>query len=236
MDVAQALAGAKRARKAPLGEKTIMENDATEHGSENARGSAGTSRAVPPTARDRCAPGAAVRSADAPEGRSTYRIAREEVVLDAMGAFDSLGRHLLMAERAGLTKTQVDILVNLALNGQLSMSHLASSLAVSKEHITRAVGSLASRGLVEKVRGTDNFRKVRARLTADGEKLADSLRHAGVEKLNRQLETLSPEDRETLLQASEQAVSIVRKIARNQRAAEAAALAAKRAKAEERAR
>lgn len=140
-------------------------------------------------------------------------LAPEEAVLDAMGAYEALARHALMESRSdGLTKTQTDILMRLACCGKCSMSGLADDLAVSKEHITRAVNALIERGLVDKHRSSENYRLVKATLTEEGQKLSQLIRIASIERVNQRLKTISPSDRATLLQASEQAAAIIHKI------------------------
>lgn len=140
------------------------------------------------------------------------RLAREEAVFDAMGAYDALARKALMASRDDLTKTQTDILMRLALHGQTSMSNMADDLAVSKEHITRAVNSLSERGLVEKERCKDNFRMVQAHLTDAGREVTRSIRLASIERLNKRLTGIAPEDREALIKSSEAVTAVINKI------------------------
>ena len=140
-------------------------------------------------------------------------IAPEEIVLEAMGAYDALARRTIMGSRGdGLTKTQTDIIMRLSFCGKSSMSRLAEDLTVSKEHITRAVAALADRGLVEKHRSTENFRLVKASLTEEGAEIARSIRAASIMRLNERLALLSDEDRAALLEASRQAEEIISKI------------------------
>lgn len=160
--------------------------------------------------------------------RSVERITREEAVLDAMGAYEALARMALMASRDDLTKTQADIIMRLALHGQAGMSQMADELAVSKEHITRAVNSLTERGLVEKARSKENFRMVEASLTDEGRALARSLRMASIERLNKRLEGITPEDRDALIEASEAATAIIYKIVGSQAPANAGSASAEK--------
>lgn len=141
------------------------------------------------------------------------RLAPEEAVLDAMGTYEALTRCAIMHSRSdGLSKTQTDIIIRLSFCGKSSMTSLASDLAVSKEHITRAVNVLVERGLVEKRRSTENFRLVKASLTEEGAALARTIRTASLKRLSERLAKISPEDRQALIEASEQARSIINKI------------------------
>ncbi len=144
--------------------------------------------------------------------RIPTHIAREEAILDAMGAFDALARYTLMQNRDDLTKTQVDIVMRLSLCGASSMTQIADDLAISKEHVTRAMTALVERGLVEKCRNEKNHRVVEARLTSGGNDIATSIRLHTIEQLNKKLGSISPEDRELLLEASQTASRIIQKI------------------------
>lgn len=139
-------------------------------------------------------------------------LAREEAVLDAMGAFEALARHAIMQSRDDLTKTQVDILMRLSLYGRSNMTQIANDLSISKEHVTRAIATLVEKGLVEKYRNPQNQRLVEAEITEQGQAIAFSVRMRSIQKLNERLASISEEDRERLLAASETAAAIIRKI------------------------
>ena len=146
-----------------------------------------------------------------PPAHKPKHIAKEEVILDAMGAFDALGRHAIMENRSDLTKTQVDLIIRLSLCGKASMTVLAQNLAVSKEHVTRAMADLAKQGLVEKNRSRDNFRIIEATLSEKGEELARSIRMNSIRKLKEHLSAFSDEDLESFLQAAETAANVIQK-------------------------
>lgn len=147
------------------------------------------------------------------EPMATGSLAPEEVILDAMGAYETLARRSFSPERPdGLTKTQTSIIIRLSFCGKASMTRLAGDLSVSKEHITRAIGALIDRGLVDKHRSTENFRLMKATLTEEGRALAISMRKASINRVDAHLAALSPEDREALIQASDQAAAIIGKI------------------------
>ncbi len=139
-------------------------------------------------------------------------LAPEEVILDASCAFDALSRRAVMHNRSGLTKAQTEIVMALALFGAASMTELAHNLAVSKEHITRAVNLLCESGLVEKRRSTENFRNVEAQLTAAGHEVATSIRLASIERLREPLSSLSEEEREELIGLARRATELLRKV------------------------
>lgn len=60
--------------------------------------------------------------------------------------------------------------------------------------------------------GCSNCQIMEASLTEEGTAMAHTIRMASIERLNERLVKISPEDREALLEASEQAQAIINKI------------------------
>lgn len=139
-------------------------------------------------------------------------LAPEEIILDAACAFDALSRRAVMHNRSGLTKAQTDIVMALALFGAASMTELAHNLAVSKEHITRAVNALCESGLVEKRRSTENFRNVEAQLTEAGRAVSTTIRLASIDRLRERLSSLSEAEREELIELARRTTELLRKV------------------------
>ena len=78
---------------------------------------------------------------------------------------------------AGICLTDYEVLVHLseAPERRLRMSDLAQSVMLSSGGLTRLVGRLESRGLVERIPDSDDGRSFHAALTKDGSKrLADA--------------------------------------------------------------
>ncbi len=165
--------------------------------------------AVQSIASARRAPGPAAFGSSA---SGNVLLAPEEVILDASCAYDALARHAVMRNRSALTKVQADIVMSLALLGEMSMTELAHNLAVSKEHVSRAVSALCDSGLVEKRRSEDNFRVVNARLTAAGTERALAIRKATVECLQQPLSVLSNDERHELMEISQRAIELLDKV------------------------
>ena len=139
-------------------------------------------------------------------------LAPEEVILEASCAFDAISRNAVMHNRSGLTKAQTDIVMALALFGPSSMTELAHNLAVSKEHITRAVNSLCEKGLVAKRRSAESFRNVEAALTESGQEASMAIRTASIERLHEPLSALSAEERAELIELAARATELLRKV------------------------
>ena len=147
-----------------------------------------------------------------PEKHRVPTLAPQEVLLDAACAFDSLARYVTASNFDQLSKTQADAVMRIALFGPASMTELASGLGVSKEHVTRAVAGLEEQGLVTKRRNTENRRIVEAVLTEKGEEAVTAIRLASIERLEKPLSSLSPAERDELVDLSTKAVSLLLRI------------------------
>lgn len=151
-------------------------------------------------------------AAPSPEMHRVPTLAPQEVLLDAACAFDSLARYVTASNFDQLSKTQADAVMRIALFGPASMTELASGLGVSKEHVTRAVAGLEEQGLVTKRRNAENRRIVKAVLTEKGEEAVTAIRLASIERLERPLSSLSPAERDELVDLSTRAVSLLLKV------------------------
>lgn len=151
-------------------------------------------------------------AAPSPEMHRVPTLAPQEVLLDAACAFDSLARYVTASNFDQLSKTQADAVMRIALFGPASMTELASGLGVSKEHVTRAVAGLEEQGLVTKRRNDENRRIVEAVLTEKGEEAVTAIRLASIERLEKPLSSLSPAERDELVDLSTRAVSLLLRI------------------------
>ena len=147
-----------------------------------------------------------------PEKHRVPTLAPQEMLLDAACAFDSLARYVTASNFDQLSKTQADAVMRIALFGPASMTELASGLGVSKEHVTRAVAGLEEQGLVTKRRNAENRRIVEAVLTEKGEEAVTAIRLASIERLERPLSSLSPAERDELVDLSTRAVALLLKV------------------------
>ena len=151
-------------------------------------------------------------AAPSPEKHRVPTLAPQEVLLDAACAFDSLARYVTASNFDQLSKTQADAVMRIALFGPASMTELASGLGVSKEHVTRAVAGLEEQGLVTKHRNAENRRIVEAVLTEKGEEAVTAIRLASIERLEKPLSSLSPAERDELVDLSTRAVALLLKV------------------------
>ena len=146
------------------------------------------------------------------QGVVCEELAPEEALLNAACTLDSLARFSVVGSRGDLSKTQADIIMHIALFGPTSMSSLSQNLAVSKEHITRAVATLEAQGLVSKHRSQQNYRVVEAELTQEGVKKTHALRMASLAALDKPLATLSAQERADLIHHTHCMLDLLRKV------------------------
>lgn len=136
----------------------------------------------------------------------------ESAIIEAMGAFDNLAKHIIMENRGELTKTQTDIMMGLVLFGKMNMTQISRHIASSKEQTTRAVAPLVQKELVKKERNGENFRLIEVSLTEKGLNLLQSNQMTMNENLLKQLEGLTASDRRKLIKASQNACEVLRNL------------------------
>lgn len=133
-------------------------------------------------------------------------------LMQALPAYESFAKSIVLEKRGKLTKTQMDVLVGLQYAGKMSMGQMAEYLAVSKEQTSRAVGPLEKKGLVVRSRSSENYRVVEVALTDAGHAFLLAARADIERELARKLAPLSPQDRAQLMEASQTAVDILQKL------------------------
>ena len=193
----------------PRGEDGSTAKDGVVTGWQDARQAAGLDGDA---GEGQCGSSTPSQATPLPEKHRVPTLAPQEVLLDAACAFDSLARYVTASNFDQLSKTQADAVMRIALFGPASMTELASGLGVSKEHVTRAVAGLEEQGLVTKRRNAENRRIVEAVLTEKGEEAVTAIRLASIERLERPLSSLSPAERDELVDLSTRAVSLLLRI------------------------
>ena len=142
----------------------------------------------------------------------------EMAIVHAMGAYDNLGKHLVMANRGRFTKSQVDVMMGLDLFGKMGMTQISEHLAVSKEQASRAVAPLVEQGLVRRERSAEQHRMIRVSLTEEGRRSVAAAHQALLSRLLERLAELSPSEREQLIDASRKALSVLFKLQKSETA------------------
>ena len=136
----------------------------------------------------------------------------EITIIHAMGAYENLGRRLIMEKRGTLTKSQVDILLGLDLFGKLNMTQISEHLAASKEQASRAVAPLVDRGLVCRERNSENYRIIEIFLADKGKRFVKDVQQHLSQRLDECLKGLSEKDRAQLIEASCRACDVLVKL------------------------
>jgi DNA-binding MarR family transcriptional regulator len=135
----------------------------------------------------------------------------ERVAASLRDAIARLNRRLRQTRPIGeLTQTQLSALTSLDLAGALTPRELAEAERVQPPTMTRIVGKLEERGLVQRTPHPTDGRQVILSATASGRSMLASNHRARDAWLGRQIHALAPAERETLWQA----VQIVDRIAR----------------------
>lgn len=142
----------------------------------------------------------------------------EMAIIHAMGAYDNLGKHLVMENRGRLTKSQVDVMMGLDLFGKMSMTQISEHLAVSKEQASRAVAPLVEQGLVRRERSAEQHRMIQVSLTEEGRRNVAAAHQTLLSRLLERLAELSPSEREQLIDASRKALSVLFKLQKSETA------------------
>lgn len=136
----------------------------------------------------------------------------EVAILKAMGAYDNFGRHTVMAQRAKLTKTQMDVVIGLDLFGTMSMTQMSEHLAASKEQASRSVAPLVEAGLVKRERSPREHRVVEISLTERGKEFGRAHKQEAAESVRARLALLPKEERDQLVEASRTAERLLCKL------------------------
>ncbi|HWV16931.1 MAG TPA: MarR family transcriptional regulator [Cellvibrio sp.] len=84
-------------------------------------------------------------------------------------AIDLHSQHLV--KTASVTGPQLRLLQLMSADGQPTVSDLAKKMSLSQATVTSIMDRLANRGLIERVRSTDDKRKVHPKLTEEGREI-----------------------------------------------------------------
>jgi DNA-binding MarR family transcriptional regulator len=114
-----------------------------------------------------------------------------------------LARVLRQTADTDLSPTQGSVLATVSNHGPLTLGELAERERVASPTITKVIGLLHEKGLVDKATDPDDRRFVRVALTPAGEALLERTRARKNAWLARQLSRLSEEDRASLAAATE---------------------------------
>lgn len=113
----------------------------------------------------------------------------------AIGKLSRRLRPTPAAIEAGLTPTQISLLLNVARQGPTRLSELAAAEAINPTQLSRSVAHLVDIGAVERASDQGDRRAAWVRPTATGRRLADKIRRERTDALNLALADLAPDER-----------------------------------------
>ncbi|HEY7355823.1 MAG TPA: MarR family transcriptional regulator [Ktedonobacterales bacterium] len=99
----------------------------------------------------------------------------------------------------GVPDAQIKLVVHLAVHGPQTMSEVAEGLDVTTPAVTGLVDKLEKRGMVERVRDTQDRRVVRVRLAPHAEQMAEAHLAERRRQMRAVLATLTPEEQRTFI-------------------------------------
>jgi DNA-binding MarR family transcriptional regulator len=110
---------------------------------------------------------------------------------------------------AGLTPTQISLLLNVARHGPIRLSDLAAAEAINPTQLSRSVGHLVDIGAFDRASDQGDRRAAWVKPTASGRRLAEKIRRERTDALNAALADLAPDERRHI----EEAVSALEQLA-----------------------
>ena len=113
-----------------------------------------------------------------------------------------LARRLRLEGDASVTPTLLVALATIERHGPMTAGELATHERVRKPTVTRLVGSLLERGLIERTPDPLDGRVTWVQLSREGRRFLQRVRHRKDAYLSQRLRRLSPDELDTLERAS----------------------------------
>jgi len=105
------------------------------------------------------------------------------------------------ARAAGLTPTQISVLLTVVREGPMRLSDLANAEGINPTQLSRAVAHLVETGLVARSADEGDRRAAWLTPTAAGRRLTERIRRERTDALNVALEGLAADERERIVTA-----------------------------------
>jgi DNA-binding MarR family transcriptional regulator len=105
------------------------------------------------------------------------------------------------AVAAGLTPTQISVLLTVVRVGSIRVSELAEYEAVNPTQLSRSIAQLVEGGFVERLADREDRRAAWVKPTPAGKRLAERIRRERTDAVNVALERLAPAERERIVGA-----------------------------------
>ena len=113
----------------------------------------------------------------------------------AIGKLSRRLRPTPAAVAAGLTPTQISLLLNVARQGPIRLSDLAAAESINPTQLSRSVAHLVDIGAVHRASDQGDRRAAWVKPTASGRRLAEKIRRERTDALNMALADLAPDER-----------------------------------------
>jgi DNA-binding MarR family transcriptional regulator len=113
----------------------------------------------------------------------------------AIGKLSRRLRPTPAAVAAGLTPTQISLLLNVARQGPIRLSDLAEAESINPTQLSRSVAHLVDIGAVERASDQGDRRAAWVKPTPTGRRLAEKIRRERTDALNVALAALAPDER-----------------------------------------
>jgi DNA-binding MarR family transcriptional regulator len=105
------------------------------------------------------------------------------------------------ARQAGLTPTAISILLNAARTAPIRMGELAESEGINPTMLSRVVGGLVDKGLLERTSDTYDRRAAWLTVTRKGRRLTERMKNERTEAVNAAMGALAPDERRRIERA-----------------------------------
>lgn len=115
-------------------------------------------------------------------------------------------------KQARFTKYQLYLMLTLVRRKSLTMGQAASCIGCSKEQATRLVKALEEDGYVERIHCEENRKLVYIHLTGKGQEVMSCEKTAAREKLKKDLDGLSEEEKDVFFQSMRQFACVLKKL------------------------
>ena len=119
----------------------------------------------------------------------------------AIGRLARQLRTTAAAREAGLTPSAISILLNTARNAPIRMSELAESEGINPTMLSRVVGGLVDKSLLERTADIEDRRAAWVSITSQGRRLTQRMKSERTEAVNAAMEELSGEERRSIERA-----------------------------------
>jgi DNA-binding MarR family transcriptional regulator len=142
-------------------------------------------------------------------GEETDEVAR------LRGAIGALARRLRPTEAtAGMTPTQISVLLSIVAHGPLRAGTLAEHEGLNPTMLSRVLAILCERGLVRRIADASDRRATLVEATASGRKLRERMRRERNAKLEPLLDELTAKERSAIVAALPALESLAELLAR----------------------